>query len=351
VEGFHEVPLLKDRLFLQEQREALQEVEDRCPTPEVFPDPDGNFWPSVPFRFTYPPSPLPPSSSVERPVLLREVDYLVETNPHSSSSTHQPQSRFRSATAIFQPSRPALVPRQPFRRAPAKVTSSAQPFDNKALQNLLLNNEFLRTKSDFEIESASRNNSTFHQSSNSAFHLSSQRGQKNIPAGYPAVPESTLDESSEFLFHYEKVPKLKGFSAAGIVGKSSNKTKKRHPNQPRQLVTHPISSRATHSTKKKVLRSILKMADLPDPDQDEEFVEDNANPDDDEYLNDSLDGTHILNEGEEYDNTEIPEEEGQIPETNDFVMGPMTAPMGDTTPVGLQVAANPNLDMDRLGTV
>ena len=102
LEDFQEVPLLRDRLFLEEKRRIQEDLDSRCSTPEVFPVPDSEkdippYWiPSV-----YPREPI---LRVERPLPLREdvsSSQPIVFNPPIPPTPAKPSIRFNSATSAF----------------------------------------------------------------------------------------------------------------------------------------------------------------------------------------------------------------------------------------------------------
>ena len=351
MEGFHKVPLLRDRLFLQEVQDIRDEIANRCPTPEgdfADDDPDRPVWPAHSETSESDP---PYTSRVARPVPLRREassSHLIATNLHSTPSTQPLPPRFNSATSVFVRHRPVYNPRQALIRLPASSLRSVPVFDNRALQNLLLDNDFLRTVSQTEIEEKALEKSNKPSSLNSDENLSVEPTENLVAGLYPNLPAATRNEATEAFFRYEKAPKIFRTFTVDKSYKSPSKGKKRASKQPLRATASPHSALPTTSTVQKVVKPNSKNRRKRGQSLGEEISAEADMSDAEEYLNDSLDNTHLsdIEDDGEFETTEGGEEENLLTEgTNVDVAVPLVTE-GDIVPTNK--VANTSIDIQSL---
>ena len=361
MEGFHEVPLLRDRLYLKEQREIQEEFENRCPTPDgdfAFDDPDRPPWPAHSETSESDP---PYTSRVARPVLLFKEDacstHLIASNPHSTPSTQQLPPRFNSATSAFYSQRPVFKPRQALKRLPASSLSGVPVFDNRALQNLLLDNDFLRTLSASEQEADRLRNSTKPSSLNLDENLSFQPRENLVPGLHPNQAEATLNEDFESFFRYEIVPKINPTLTVEKLRKSPSNNKKRTLLRALRTAAAPLSVTPTRQAAQLVVNRDSKNRRKRGHSLSEDIAAEAQMADSEEDLNESLDNTH-LNElgGDDYVYQDDEEDEGipVIPENQEVVAPLIGASDRVPTPTVVQPTlpvVQPSLDILQLGSV
>ena len=177
MEDFQKVPLLRDRLYLEELRLITEELQFRKDTTPVEGEAavvsTGQNLPT----FVETSIPQPRSRSrVVRPVLLREdasSSRFATSNLHSTPSTRQTQPRFNLATSAFKSRRPTSKSRTPFPRPPATLASSETGSATQTLRNLLLDNDFLTEIPVSVSETAPRKISHFRSELNADLSLSS----------------------------------------------------------------------------------------------------------------------------------------------------------------------------------
>jgi hypothetical protein len=354
LEGFHKVPLLRDRLFLQEVQDIRDEIANRCPTPEgdfADDDPDRPAWPAHSETSESDP---PYTSRVARPAPLRREassSHLIATNLHSTPSTQPLPPRFNSAISVFVRHRPVYNPRKALIRLPASSLRSVPVFDNRALQNLLLDNDFLRTVSQTEIEEIALEKLNKPSSLNFDENLSF-KPRENLVAGlYPNLPAATHNEATEAFFRYEKAPKIFPTFTVGKSYKSPSKNKKRASKQPLRAAASPHSALPTTSTVQEVVNPNSKNRRKRAQSLSEEISAEADMSDVEEYLNDSLDDTHLSDneEGGEFDTTEGDEEDIlQTDGTNMDAASPIVTE-GDIIPTS--TVGQTSIDIQNLGTV
>ena len=229
LEGFHEVPLLRDRFFLTEQRAIHEEIKNRCPTLEnTWADDDPNRPPDNP-----PPEQSFISSSSssrnqsfigfprEASRELASLSHLVASKSQYFHSTHQHNPRVNSVASAFQHRRSAFKPRPALQR----IRRCIPRFPPKALQNLLETRDFLSLSSEFNSVSATTYTSTFPAVIPTTSNP--QIGCKNISRVHLAEFELSLDELAESLFPSETDPNI-------------------HYLESNYLVDTPILSRRSH---------------------------------------------------------------------------------------------------------
>ena len=249
LEDFQKVPLLRDRLFLEEKRRIQEELDSRCSTPEVFPVPDSEknippYWiPSV-----YPREPI---LRVERPLLLREdvsSSQPIVFNPPIPPTPAKPSLRFNSATSAFTLRSPVQQPIKSVYRLPTNTVRCAPRVETQTLQRLFNNNDFLSPTPLPDLASASTKKSTFVKVNSNTFDSSYKLQQKNLPGLYPERDYSLVNNESEPLFLFEKAPKINPLHkvisqpiSSLLTRKKSSKTVNRRAQAPQKASTIALS--------------------------------------------------------------------------------------------------------------
>ena len=295
LEDFQEVPLLRDRLFLEEQRRIQEERDSYCPTPEadVVPDDEKDlppYWiPSV-----YPREPI---LRVIKPLLLREdvsSSQPIATNlPFPSTPATKPLLRLNSATSAFTLRSPIHQSRKSPRRLPTIIHRSAPRFETQTLQRLLIDNDFLSPTPASDLSSASRKNSTFGEV-DSNLSSSSYKLQREIAPGiHPEEPDSIDNIESESLFQFEKAPRIIPLHKVLSSRFSSPLTRKKAIKSPNRRARAPQKASTIRLSKLRGLNSILKISSIP-PSITAEIAHA-----DDSYMSDSDVASDHLSESED----------------------------------------------------
>ena len=263
MEDFQKVPLLRDRLYLEELRLINEELQFRRDTTPVEGEAavvsTGQNLPT----FVETSIPQPRSRSrVVRPVLLREdasSSRFATSNLHSTPSTRQTQPLFNLATSAFNPRRPTSKSRTPFPGPPATLVSSETGFATQTLRNLLLVNDFLTEFPVSVSETAPRKNSHFRSELNSNLSLSSKPSEKYIRGLYPVEAPPASNEVPEDIFPFEKAPKINPTLRVGNLDRIAPLTRRKSKIALLRAAATPLSAGRTPLTGPKVLKPNLKL--------------------------------------------------------------------------------------------
>ena len=243
MEGFQEVPLLRDRLFLVDLQRIREEREfRRCTTPPDGEDSVADSRVEHPDPFNYSFTADYDASRVERPELPRgEASSSLPnvSNPHSPPSTHQTPTRFTSVASAYQLRRPVTNPRTVVRRLPASSLRCVSRFQTETLRNLLDSNDFLRTSPVSNSETEPTFKSSFRSRDFSDLNPSNLLGEKNSPGLYLVVPQEASNEPSDGDFQYEKAPKIISRVLLGKPPISPHSMRKRGPTGPLRRAASP----------------------------------------------------------------------------------------------------------------
>jgi hypothetical protein len=270
-EDFPEFPLLRDRLFLAEQRAIREELENRCPTPEITyadddPDRPPDNPPSNPSTFTDP-RPWTVAPTVLQHSLDRETassSLYNASNYYSTPSTHPALSCVTPAPSAFKRSRPVFKPRTVEKRLPASSLRCIPRFQHETLSNLLETNEFLSVTPVSVLQTRPTYKSTFTPVQQTESNLSNPLREKNVPGLYPLERGNASYEASGDSFLYENLQNIIPTLRVELLTENTHLMVKKNPVQPLRRGSNPQTRRRNPLMESEYENSTLEEnCDLP----------------------------------------------------------------------------------------